>query len=988
MNDANCFEMSGSLCRTMSLCSPVNLLSLMEQRDLFAFQDALKTCDPNTWLGDPHLASILDLACKKDGTSEFVRALLEAGADPNLRNKVRNKAPIHFAAGSANLEALEALLSDSRTDINLTDDGGNTALHLLAKQHFSSSIQACIKFLLQHTELQVNKTNRKGQTAIYLAARQHEKEIVKIMLESGRISVDSDETYDGKKARDIILKEMPDLELLVPEKGAGEKIDDSVSRLFSCLYRRDETSFSRTLDDCLKYDEGKKLLDSDDGKFTLLQYAINVGLIESAKKLLRKGADPNATSSYKAKLPSILAASEGFYSIIELLIEKGADFTSPTDGQTALHVVIEGAEHRSSKLSEYQICFDLILEKLVKFDKLDINATDRLGNTALHIAARNGDKYFILRLMEHGAYIGTVNRFGDPPLANISSKILEDFLNRCVTTNDKSPRDENYEIRFDYKFLAPPALAMSTPRGSVSLPLDDPPTEPVPECQPLLYISRIPDLRRLLKHPIFTSFLELKWRGIRPFFYINLAFYLLFVTLMTIYILLVYEYSPETDMLPVSDSSTESVSDKLREGSVLDNKTNLPGKNGNNGTTTDNSSCLWTPGDAMWAILVFYFLCLVIRELFQLVVSPLHYVRSPENYLEIFLIISSGLVLFYRCADSTTRPHLSAITILLSWAELVLLIGRHPRLSTNIEMLKTVSMNFLQFLAWYSILIIAFALSFYTLFRRSAEDDNFFLGPGTSFFKTVVMVTGEFDASDLPFQYFPVTSHVVFVLFVFLVAIVLFNLLNGLAVSDTQAIKDDAELVGIVSRIKLVSYTESILLGHPFWCRRRAELECCFCQALDCIRYISFSRLPLLVRKVRLFPGIIPSRTIRVLPNQFSQILTSPEEGKLNINKNDSCYQNCQCYGNYKLDSRIMKDAMNVLTMRSHYSDAERIRVLLEKALERLDSNEKAVEKNSCQIRYLEEKFSSVENSCYKTQKAVEEILRIMQKSPGGPFSP
>jgi hypothetical protein len=125
-------------------------------------------------------------------------------------------------------------------------------------------------------------------------------------------------------------------------------------------------------------------------------------------------------------------------------------------------------------------------------------------------------------------------------------------------------------------------------------------------------------------------------------------------------------------------------------------------------------------------------------------------------------------------------PHFSSIAILLSWVELVFLIGRHPRLSTNIEMFKTVSWNFLKFLAWYAIFIIAFALSFYAMFRdcgnATESDENFFLDPGMSVFKTVVMLTGEFDTASISFMSFPGTSHIVFILFVFLMAIVRVNL--------------------------------------------------------------------------------------------------------------------------------------------------------------------------------------------------------------------
>ena len=42
------------------------------------------------------------------------------------------------------------------------------------------------------------------------------------------------------------------------------------------------------------------------------------------------------------------------------------------------------------------------------------------------------------------------------------------------------------------------------------------------------------------------------------------------------------------------------------------------------------------------------------------------------------------------------------------------------------------------------------------------------------------------------------------------------NLLNGLAVSDTRDIHDQAEMISIVSKVETISYAESVLLGDPF----------------------------------------------------------------------------------------------------------------------------------------------------------------------------
>lgn len=121
-------------------------------------------------------------------------------------------------------------------------------------------------------------------------------------------------------------------------------------------------------------------------------------------------------------------------------------------------------------------------------------------------------------------------------------------------------------------------------------------------------------------------------------------------------------------------------------------------------------------------------------------------------------------------------------------------------MSTGIEIFKTVSLNFIKFLFLYAFLILSFALAFYTLFKDGDEENKPFPNAPQSIFKTIVMLTGEFEASDIPFVIHPVLGHLIFVLFEFLIAIVLFNLLTGLAVSDTQEILSEAELVSLISR--------------------------------------------------------------------------------------------------------------------------------------------------------------------------------------------
>merc|ERR1712156_805599 len=56
----------------------------------------------------------------------------------------------------------------------------------------------------------------------------------------------------------------------------------------------------------------------------------------------------------------------------------------------------------------------------------------------------------------------------------------------------------------------------------------------------------------------------------------------------------------------------------------------------------------------------------------------------------------------------------------------------------------------------------------------------------------------------------------VYFLSLFLIVVVLMNLLNGLAVSDTGIIRDKAEIFSYRSQVETISTFESMLLGDPF----------------------------------------------------------------------------------------------------------------------------------------------------------------------------
>ena len=87
--------------------------------------------------------------------------------------------------------------------------------------------------------------------------------------------------------------------------------------------------------------------------------------------------------------------------------------------------------------------------------------------------------------------------------------------------------------------------------------------------------------------------------------------------------------------------------------------------------------------NVLWWFSVILLLILILREALQLGVAPRRYFFSFENWLEITLIILTSVLLFMGnyCYRIEAKRHISAIIIVISWSELITMIGRHPALT-------------------------------------------------------------------------------------------------------------------------------------------------------------------------------------------------------------------------------------------------------------------------------------------------------------------
>ena len=266
---------------------------------------------------------------------------------------------------------------------------------------------------------------------------------------------------------------------------------------------------------------------------------------------------------------------------------------------------------------------------------------DILGNTALHYATQFWSQDTVSRLLVLGANIGLRNNEGAAPIGGILPATMEQFLDAECLQSEGNPTNEDFKITFNYSFLAPP-------RGreveEVVVGKEGSRREESPETDVLWYMARSRDHRHLLKHPVITSFLALKWSRISTHYNVNIFCFTMFVAFLTAYIFSNYAgyslgISPPTCAAQLN--STSSVEASQPYGNV----------------------------HFLWFVLLGLLVILAVREILQFSIAPSKHISDVENLLEIVLILLVGLLLFYGepgCSPEFKRK-ISAVIILISW---------------------------------------------------------------------------------------------------------------------------------------------------------------------------------------------------------------------------------------------------------------------------------------------------------------------------------
>lgn len=495
-------------------------------------------------------------------------------------------------------------------------------------------------------------------------------------------------------------------------------------------------------------------------KATPLHLAAEDGDIECVKILIDAGATVT-TRNKKQQTPLHLAALSQSTETIELLLRMKANPNAiDIDGRTPLHSSIV-------KVTRSCECVRILLDA-----GAEVNKPDVFGYTPLHLAALNEFPYCVMLLINAGGDVTMRTNGGISVLTFITRKtpeVIPKYVSKfdsSIKLNEHELGDVDCELKLDFRILVPSVGNKET--------------------ELLLNFIEVGH-RHILKHPLSETFLFLKWGRIRKFFLFSMMYHLIFGSLYTFYIIKVFLKNCP---------SAKSIGQICWVANYIRN--------------------------IGYIIIVFNMLFLA-KELFQIAHSWRSYIKHWENWLQWLIILS-----VFCCVQPKPnmnikedvydwQHHVAALSIFLTWLELMMIVGRFPIFGLYIQMFTRVFVNFVKFMLAYFCLFIAFALSFGVIFANYPA----FTDLKWVLVKVIIMMSGELEYEDVFFpenaEYeikYPYTAHIMYFCFVLLVTLILNNLLVGLAVSDIQGLQQSAGLDRLVRQVEMVAHLESMLFSR------------------------------------------------------------------------------------------------------------------------------------------------------------------------------
>jgi ankyrin repeat protein/serine/threonine protein kinase len=264
------------------------------------------------------------------GSEAIVIMLIEAGDDVEgnlLEEKVGGLIPIQWAALHGYHDLIR-LLAKKGADLDAKTKFGSTALHLASE---SSSSEETARLLIDLGS-NLKARTEDGETVLHSAVSREDEALARLFIQDG-VSVHAKTKYRRTALHDAAKNgSLAIVQMLID---AGAKVDVSD-------WLRETPSMMASTNG---HDEVLQLLLEQSSKAEGLGEALRVacrnGRVSIVEMMLEKGADIEGETK-AGGTPIMNAAFKGHESVVRFLIEKGANVNpTPVQGRTPLHWAVE-----------------------------------------------------------------------------------------------------------------------------------------------------------------------------------------------------------------------------------------------------------------------------------------------------------------------------------------------------------------------------------------------------------------------------------------------------------------------------------------------------------------------------------------------------------------------------------------------------------------------------------------------------------------------
>ena len=369
----------------------------------------IRDTNDNTWL---------HYAARNYRFTEAIQAIISHGIDLNATNK-KNVTALMIACQYLNKGVIYILLN-AAADPNIADANGDTFLHYAARNIVYSDVFQAI--ILHGAD--VNATNKTNVTAFMLACEKRNKDVIHVFLNAGVDLNIAD--ADGDACFHYAARNYQFTDVLQVIISLGLDVNGTNNKNVTALMLACKEGKKDAIDVLLSDGADPNIADADGA--TCLHYAArNYRSTDVLPVIISLGLDVNGTNN-KNVTALMLACKEGKKDAIDVLLSDGADPNiADADGATCLHYAARN--YRSTD----------VLQVIISLG-LDVNGTNNKNVTALMLACKEGKKDAIDVLLSDGADPNIADADGDTCLHYAarnyrSTEVLQAILSHGIDVN-------------------------------------------------------------------------------------------------------------------------------------------------------------------------------------------------------------------------------------------------------------------------------------------------------------------------------------------------------------------------------------------------------------------------------------------------------------------------------------------------------------------------------------------------------------------------